>query len=275
MESTNAANFSWIAKSLVLSGTQFDPTHGFSVARCLPSFFPAYLKIFHPIFVDLNISDQKITWDEWEKSGAGRTKYAYREATADTKSMTDAVLFASPYVEPVEDTSRIRWRDLAARYGLLFGPEFNDHSYRAAFAKSWPRYLYGPAEGFLELDQYSPLTSVLSRHTEPQFIYLKMSDMWKVGEEVDRIFRGDINEVVEFLRSHSPFQSPEYLWPEDRSWCVNSDYDLNFTLIAGTTDLILALSHDEILETIPVTPETRVDYLADRQNLQGAALGRA
>jgi hypothetical protein len=269
LEKASQRDFSWIKETTLSVGAEFDARVGITVAQCLPSSYPAYLKILHPIYIDLQTSDLEMTWDEWDKTGLGKAHFAYREATPEMLDMSEAVLVSSPYIEPVDHTVRVRWREIADRYGLFFNQNFNAESFRAAFAKSWPRHLLGPAEGFLELGQYSTLLSTLSAFTEPQFIYLKMPDMWKVGDDVNRLIRGDVSEVMGFLREQASLQSPEYLWPEDRSWCINSDYDLHFTLVAGSTQLMKEITRNEELEILVVFPDTRVDYCADRLNLRG------
>lgn len=268
MEKANKSSFSWIQNAVLPHSPTYDPEVGVTVGHCLPASYPACLKIFHPIYADTQAKDKTMTWDEWEKAGLGKAEFAYREATSETASMAEAILVSSPYVRRQHDIVRVRWHEAAERYGLLFQKNFNGESFRAAFTKSWPRYLFGPAEGFLELDQYSRLVSILSSFTAPQFIYLKMPDMWKAGEKVDRVFRGDIDEILGFLREQSPLQSPEYLWPEARSWCLNSDGDLPFTLLGGPTRLIEEVANNAELESLVVDLSTRVDYRADRLNLR-------
>ena len=98
MEKAKGANFSWIQRSVYPTTSSFDPGTGVCVGNCLPAFYPSYLKIFHPIFEDTSITDHQITWDEWEKSGAGKAESAYREATAATQTMANATLVVSPAI---------------------------------------------------------------------------------------------------------------------------------------------------------------------------------
>lgn len=275
MERAKESSFSWIQRSLLSTGTRFDAGIGITVASCVPPIYPAYLKIFHSIFKDTSISDLQITWDEWEKSGAGKVETAYREATPETPTLMDATVVFSAALSFGPAFRRVKWSTLAERHGLLFHPEFNANSFRVIFPRSWPRYLHGPAEGYLELNAYTRLTKALSRFIEPQFVYVKMPDMWKAADDAPRVFRGAIHEVVEFLREAAPNQSPEYVWPEDRSWCVNSDYDLNFTLVGGASELIAVLIREDELESIEISQEMRVDYLADTLNSVRRPAGNA
>jgi len=47
----------WITSGL----TPSTPGAGCSVAECVPSNFEAYVKLFHPIFEDLDVGDDGLT----------------------------------------------------------------------------------------------------------------------------------------------------------------------------------------------------------------------
>ena len=49
-------------------------------------------------------------------------------------------------------------------------------------------------------------------------------------------------------------QSPNLLWPEDRSWCVATEIDLDSTLVAGPRALVDAVLAEPGLEAWPVRP---------------------
>jgi hypothetical protein len=59
---------------------------------------------------------------------------------------------------------------------------------------------------------------------------------------------------------------PEYVWPVDRSWVVNTDYDLASTYLACSQATATALDEDPVLEILPVSLDTRVDDGADQLN---------
>lgn len=48
-------------------------------------------------------------------------------------------------------------------------------------------------------------------------------------------------------------KSPTFWWPEDRSWFINTGYDSNYTVIAGSAALIQALCEDPELECVPLS----------------------
>lgn len=61
-------------------------------------------------------------------------------------------------------------------------------------------------------------------------------------------------------------QPPSIFWPEDKSWCVASEIDLDSTYVAGSTELIAELLDEPALETWPAKREDRIDWAADEIN---------
>jgi hypothetical protein len=62
--------------------------------------------------------------------------------------------------------------------------------------------------------------------------------------------------------------SRQILIAADHSWCVCSDYDLTFTIVAGSKELVSRVLNDVTLEAIQVTPQTRIDVMPRCQNDQ-------
>jgi hypothetical protein len=75
------------------------------------------------------------------------------------------------------------------------------------------------------------------------------------------LFAGALDEIVEFGKENNYQFSPECWWPSDRSWCLCSDLDFEFTFVGGSQGLISAILASSTLETFQITPQTRVDYL--------------
>jgi len=61
-------------------------------------------------------------------------------------------------------------------------------------------------------------------------------------------------------------QSPNLLWPVDRSWCVATEIDFDSTLVGGSARLIEAVLADPRLEALPVRPDDSLQYDADIVN---------
>ena len=93
-------------------------------------------------------------------------------------------------------------------------------------------------------------------------MFFRFAEMPFVGTDKPLMFHGSLQEVIAFLSDGAYQFTPEYWWPADRSWCVCSDYDLMFTVVGGSRDLISRLSEDDVLECIAVMPSTRIDSYA-------------
>lgn len=59
---------------------------------------------------------------------------------------------------------------------------------------------------------------------------------------------------------------PSIWWPDDHSWCVATEIDLDTTYVGGTTECIAALSEDPRLEVWSAEVTDRVDFDADTIN---------
>ena len=61
-------------------------------------------------------------------------------------------------------------------------------------------------------------------------------------------------------------QSPNLFWPQDRSWCVATEIDLDSTYVGGSQALVEALLADPRFEAMPVELGDRIDAGADEIN---------
>lgn len=61
-------------------------------------------------------------------------------------------------------------------------------------------------------------------------------------------------------------QSPNLLWPRDRSWFLGTEIDFDSTLIAGSTALVDAVLAADGVEAWPVGPDDSLAYDADVVN---------
>jgi hypothetical protein len=77
-----------------------------------------------------------------------------------------------------------------------------------------------------------------------------------IGTDKPLLFSGELKDLPDF----SAATPPEYWWPQSQRWCVCSDYDLPFTIIGGSHGLIDQIGSNALLETVMVTPSTRIDY---------------
>lgn len=126
----------------------------------------------------------------------------------------------------------------------------------------WPRFLFGPDEGHLNDDELSEMVSVFDAFTGGQDCFFRFAEMPFITTDKPILFRGDLRELSTFLKGGKYQFTPEYWWPADHSWCVCSDYDLVFTIVAGSKELVSSVLNDGTLETLQVVPSTRIDNYA-------------
>ncbi len=247
-----------------------DAWQGLFVAHCLPHGFAGYAKLLHPIHEDLSVADRTLTWADAERAAGGPPPGSDNDVLKEALIGTTLVHGSPDQPFPAR---RIRWRELAERYGLPFRPEINTESFRRVFPRSWPRYLVGPDEGALDPETCQRVARVLEPFTDDQacfFYYDPLATLAaarSTGGKVERLlFRGKLTEVLEVIRAAGGADSlsPTYWWPADHRWCLYSDYDLPFTLIGGPQSLIETLVRDPELECVAVRASTRIDWQADQ-----------
>ncbi len=67
-------------------------------------------------------------------------------------------------------------------------------------------------------------------------------------------------------RAHGGVQSPHLWWPEDRTWCVATEIDLDSTVVAGSAALVAEVLAAPDLEAFEVTADTSLMAGADLVN---------
>ena len=80
--------------------------------------------------------------------------------------------------------------------------------------------------------------------------------------------RGWVNHVPWHHSPHFP-QSPNILWPEDRSWVMVTEIDFDSTVVAGSQELIAALVQDPAIEARPLNEGADLTRDADIINRPG------
>lgn len=265
--------FEWIANGLNSLPHPFDKTVGIPVSTCLPRGYPSYCKLFPAVYEDLLMPDHTIGLDEYRRSRANELRqagYNSREANI-MVDREDRELWEGLRKQPEPDTTRfqrVRMQALASRYGVPFHPSFSVESLRRAFKnRVWPRYLVGPHEGSLDHATCERLVMLLESFANESecFFYwwFLATEDWNGG---DLLYQGQLREILGTFDWDTVRCSPTYWWPVDRSWCVCSHYDLTFTLIAGSNELIATLVNDAVLECVSVSEDSRVDSCADQAN---------
>jgi len=202
------------------------------VANCVPPIFPAWRKVLHPIYRSVEI---------------------------------DGIPLRGP---------RATWAEVAEEYGLVLHPEIHDVSFAGVFPGGrWPKNLRGPRDGTLDAETCLSLVEILEAHTRAErcyFYYTGVSVNYNDEEGfAPQLYRGYARDVLEFEDMPAVNATPEYWWPEDRAWCVYTDWDTAFTLVGGPEAALAELAMHPEVESVPVTAMSRVDFEADEINMKG------
>lgn len=223
---------------------------GLFVSHLIPPLFEAYAKILHRID-------------------------AHYEHIDNPLSPGEIAILKIPPCEPLksfveqrranEQGTRIKWRELTELLNVPFAPEISHEWYRKKLkdAWCWPRLLYGPSDGTLGEEDTRELSSILQQYTATKDCFFRFSDIIFYAPrnaDMPRLFKGTLGEY--FPDTGAYRIGPEYWWPCEKNWCVCSEYDLKFTVVGGSKQLISALLNSSILECLEVTSRTRADQYA-------------
>ncbi len=239
--------FDWIAKGrepFVVRKTD-EPWPGCRVRNLIPDVFESYAKILHRIeakyaYVDNPLSPEEELIMQIPQNSPLRTLILERRESAEA------------------GYARLRWRKLAEALGVPFAAGITWNWFRALERDlDWPRYLFGPGEGYLEDEEYKELAWLLEEGLSSH-CYYRSADIPYIATDQRLLFRGSAQEVCTIPVQQS-WNAPEYWWSSELEWCVCSDYDLNFTIVAGPHSLIAGVLASTILEAIEVPPDLRLD----------------
>jgi hypothetical protein len=230
------------------------------IARLIPRGYEAYCRILHPIHEDVSVADHSVTWDQTQGAGEWGLLAEETRARVPEDLRGTATLIIGSYLVP-PDAPRVRWADVAERYGQPLTPETNYAELMdAAGFHSWPRYLLGPSEGDLGFEQSARLSARLAEHTGDG------EDVWftwfatHTRDWMGGLLKGRLHELQEALLSDRVTSSPEYWWPDGRSWFVSTDVDATFTVVGGTPRLVEHIVADSEFESQIVTPDTPLSH---------------
>ena len=242
-----------------------DPTLRYSV----PADFDAVAKVLHVIDEDLSVEDRAQTWHEYDRPGLlvrllKRTYYRMRRLLGLTMTGRHAlreVMLKSVLVggAPAGDypSKRVHWCDLASRYGVPFEAGIDAEWFRPAFSTgSWPRYLVGPEDGSLSQNEFAELTRILRTRTSSTEIFA-LYDLLANRNRGDVVFSGKMDEL-DGLRT-APERcgtTPTLWWPADKAWCVYTDWDSTYTLVASSRATIDDVLASDVLDSVEVDRDT-------------------
>lgn len=190
-----------------------------------------------------------------------------------------------PATELIEgDHSRpVSWKEVAARTGRIAHPlmQFERIAELGDDPNAQPSWGHRPDAGDLPWEVSEPLVGRLREFTStPQLCWFCLWDGFggldlitdfsrlprvKAPGREYLLLRGPLDAMVVGIGNpqldwHEP---PQLWWPEDRTWCVATEIDLDSTYVGGSSELAAALLSAEDLEVVPANIDDPVHVGAD------------
>jgi hypothetical protein len=137
-------------------------------------------------------------------------------------------------------------------YRVPFQAEICHEWFRASMDDPgcWSQFLGGPEDGNLNREELPAVLSVLRTFAKNQDSFFRFSEIAFIATDKPIHFCGILDELSTFLTNGKHQFIPEYWWPADHSWCVCSDCDLAFTIVAGSKELVSGVLNDATLEAM-------------------------
>jgi len=224
------------------------PVTGFS-----PSGWEAQTWVLHAMYEDPELH---VGWshDEFRRKAveAGEIEPTYVGEVNLDEETTDTGIPLGYVRRPGASWRRLLWRD-----HLGWGDE-EAPSYPMAPCFRWfpdssfPASVSAPPEGSLDEESLGALLEVLAAHTadrEVRCLYASLATpSWRRPE----LWVGPLSQVPSLLEDNGGRYgyTPNNLWPEDRSWFVWTDSDLQGTRVSGARQLVDAVKAAAGLETL-------------------------
>ena len=146
---------------------------------------------------------------------------------------------------PEDDFSRVTWKD----FHKLKNREFDlnkaimesikhTHSYN----KQMNNELY-PDEGLIDKEHLISLVEVVNEIYGNQNIELFYTFLATKNWEKDLIYSGKISELPKLFEIENLRLTPSLIYPKEKNWVVNTDYDLAFSTIGGESKFVSELAN--------------------------------
>ena len=143
---------------------------------------------------------------------------------------------------PEEDYDRVKWKD----FYTLKNENFDLQNFYKSPSKSFNQFeqlnneLF-PGEGLMDIEHIKSLIETILDLYGDQEIELFYTFLATSECDKDRIYNGRISELEKLLNSKELHLTPSLIYPKERNWVVNTDYDLPFSFLGGESELISRL----------------------------------
>lgn len=196
---------------------------------CCPLLFDSYAIVLHPF------------WINWK-----------------VKELVESGLIITDEQTDEADFKKLSWRQFFKLHGKDFDLksanktkiEINEQIH----LNKWPSYLWFPGEGNCEMEELGFILNELKNHngdTLANYYYcLFKTEKW--NNQI--IYRGKLSEFEELQNKADVRGNPTAIYPDNKEWCIVSDYDLPFTYIGGSKVFIDSVTTNTEFDIFKIEP---------------------
>ncbi len=105
-----------------------------------------------------------------------------------------------------------------------------------------------PGEGLIDKEHLEHLSEIVQELYGDQEIEVFYNLLSTTDWKEDKLFQGKISELITLSDNTELNLTPSLIYPKDKNWAVNTDYDLSFTTIGGEAKLIQRLIESNVNE---------------------------
>ncbi|MCC9204856.1 hypothetical protein [Arthrobacter sp. zg-Y769] len=257
----------WIAGRLARAGT---------VSGTVPEGFEAYARIFHPIRAQLLSWHREVPVPVESRTMSWVQLAASRGTVAHPLMQWESIL--AGYRNPVWNEPGWHYEDplvgslpAATLAGVSRVLAAHTEAPRRCLAGLWDGY--GWVTGSGESITFSADGTVTHEPLPQPFLGydgVGTASRLELPNRGYLLFAGDLAVFADpewqGRNGWDPLQSPNLLWPADRTWFLASEIDFDSTLVGGPAGLIDDLLRDTAFEAMEVPPDGDLTHLGDLLN---------
>ena len=186
---------------------------------CLPNIFEKYAVILHSFWI-YNLSESQIS----------------------RMNLNPNEILNAEQEFPEDEYNAVKWIDFYKLKGMNFELKEaikDSINWRFPF-KQMNNEMY-PGDGIIDEEILKIFGNTILKKYENEEIEIYYISLATANMEEDRMFKGKISELSELIKSEETLNTPSLIYSTEKKWAINSDYDLQFSIIGGEESLINAL----------------------------------
>lgn len=175
------------------------------------------------------------------------------------KELVDSGLTIKEEQTNKADFKRLTWKEFFKIYDKDFdlntANQIEIEIEKQIHLNEWPSYLWFPGEGNCETEELTFILNQLADlygDTLVNYYYcLLKTEKW----ENEIIYRGHISKFDELTSNANIRENPKAIYPDNKAWCIVTDYDLPFTYLGGTKEFIDRITNCKDFDIFRIEPK--------------------